>query len=221
MTVIIIITFNTPSEVLKLQLANIKKFCKDDFVIEVIDNSRTRHDMTKEIALPYGNYTRTELPKRDASNSHGAACDFAYKLLKDKYDTFLFLDHDCIPVKDFSVVEILGDKQLGGVLQGVSDTKYLWVGCLMLKRFEEIDFMPDETKRIDTGGGTWKIMNGTNTVLFSERGVNNPKFQHGMYHFYTMICDETFMHFLNTSNWNRNKRNTERINTLIEICTQL
>jgi len=137
MTGIIIITFNTPLEVLKLQLANIKKFCKDDYTIEVIDNSRTKHDMTKDIALSYGNYARTGLPKRDPSNSHGAACDFAYKLLKHKYDTFLFLDHDCIPVKPFSVVEILGDKQLGGVLQGVSDTKYLWIGCFMFHRVEE------------------------------------------------------------------------------------
>lgn len=231
MTGVVIIVFNIDCRIFLLQIQAIKKFCKDEFVIEVIDNS-TNEEQAEAIryhAKDQGvNYTKTEPALNDPSTSHAFAANFSYKLLREQYDYFLYLDHDCIPVKEFSVVEILGDKLIAGVLQGQSETKYFWPGCVMWNNkeidFRAIDFNHYSKLRVDTGGGFYKVIKTygyDRCILFDEIGCQNPDFQDEHYYFYMMIYNKTFIHWLNTSNWRGVERNNERIGTLMNITLNL
>ncbi len=225
---IVIITFNLDCRIFILQIEAIKKFCRDNYVIEVIDNS-TNPELAAAIkhhAFVQGvNYKKTMPSTTDASQSHSFAANHSYRILKNHYDYFFYLDHDCIPVKEFSVVKILGDKIMGGMLHGQAETKYFWPGCVMWKNFaidnNLIDFKPDHKLRIDTGGGFYKVIEAyglDRCVQFDEVGCENPYFTDSFYNFYMMICEGRFMHFINSSNWNPTDRNENRLNHLMNIC---
>lgn len=227
---IVIITFNLDCRIFLLQIQNIKKFCTDDYTIEIIDNS-TNTELSEAIKYHASNegvnYTKTDAGDNDPSTSHAFACNFSYSLLKDQYDYFFYLDHDCIPVKTFSVVEILGDKLIAGVLQGQAVTKYFWPGCVMWNNKIEkrlINFDHNQRLRVDTGGKFHKIIDKygyDKCILFDEIGCKNPYFEDEFYYFYMMIYNKTFIHFINAANWRRVERNEERLNTLINITQNL
>ncbi len=231
MTGIVIITFNLDTRIFILQIESIKRFCLDEYTIEVIDNS-TNDELAEAIRYHAKeqnvNYRRTMPGDNDPSTSHAFAANISYGMLKDQYDYFLYLDHDCIPVKQFSVVEILGDKVIAGLLQGQSVTKYLWPGCVMWNNTKIdkslIDFSHNSKLRIDTGGNFYKIIERygyEEVILFDEIGCQNPYFQDTFYYFYMLINNKTFIHFLNSSNWRKVDRNGERINTLLNITENL
>jgi hypothetical protein len=54
-------------------------------------------------------------------------------------------------------------------------------------------------------------------VFFDEKYYENPHFKKTMYNFYATINDDMFMHFINSSGWNKIEGNEERINSLINI----
>jgi hypothetical protein len=163
-------------------------------------------------------YLKSNSSSQGGSQSHSFAANLSQVVFGDSYELFFYLDHDCFPVKDFSVSETLGDLGLmAGVAQAKAQT-YLWPGCLMFKRgIGEIDFSP--LPGLDTGGGLYKLVNkhGDRIVYFSEEYEENPEFQKGKYKFYSLINDRTFLHFINGSNWNNSNDHRERINSLINI----
>lgn len=229
-TGIIIITFNLDHRIFILQVESLQKFCKDEFTIEVFDNST---DEEKAEAVRYHAerlgiiYKRTIPGTRDASQSHAFSANYSYLKLKESYDYFFYLDHDVIAVKDFSVVEILGDKVVGGMVHGWHGTKYFWPGCLMWNNNtinkDLIDFTPNHDMRTDTGGGTYKIIEEyglENCIEFDEIGCENPLFNTQPYNFYMMIYKQTFMHFLCASNWRNVSDNDKRLNTLMSIAIE-
>ena len=231
MTAIVIIVYNLDARIFLLQIEAIKKFCQDSYVIEVFDNS-TNEELSEAIKYHASNqavkYSRTIPCENDPSHSHAFAANMAYKDVKDNYSHILFLDHDCIPVKPFSVVETLGNKLIAGVLQGQAVTKYFWPGCLMINNkiidTGLVNFNLITKLRTDTGGSLHKIIDRYGydaCIQFDEIGVQNPYFQDEFYYFYLMINNKTFIHFINAANWRGVERNEERLNTLINITENL
>lgn len=228
-TAVVIITYNISSEVFMLQIEAIRKFCKDDFEIEVFDNSS---DVEKAEGIRYHasileiSYCKTHANSLNGSDSHSFAANFSYGILKDKYSLFAYLDHDLLPIKDFSVEEILGDKIIAGVGQIKNGVKYFWPGAVMWDNTkidnDLIDFSPDHEKNLDTGGGLHKIIDeyGEDVcIFFSEAYHQNDGFAGKKYNYYAMI-NGMFMHFVNSSNWNPIKNHDNRINSLLNIARE-
>lgn len=228
MTGIVIITYNIETRVFILQVEAIKRFCPEA-VIEVFDNST---DFELSEAVKYYcriyeiNYRKTETTNLDPSRSHAFAANYAYQKLRDDYDIICFFDHDLIPVKPFSPKDILGDNMIAGVTQG-KKIKYLWPGCLFINNcIIDKDIVNFSVKTgLDTGGELHNIIDRypDRVVYFNEIGCNNPLFTEGFYHFYIMIHNKTFLHFLNTSGWNgkESANNDIRISSLISIANDL
>src|SRR3990167_7040052 len=97
---VVVITYNISTEIFLLQIKAIRKFCKDDFTIEVYDNSTDQpiyeriyyHSTRLEL-----NYTKTFAGGKNSSDSHSFSANLAYQKLKDKYEMIFFIDHDCLP----------------------------------------------------------------------------------------------------------------------------
>jgi hypothetical protein len=227
--VIVIITYNLQPDIFLLQVKSIRKFCKDDFDIKVFDNSYNPelaqailyHCNTLDIE-----YRKTHASSRDGSDSHAFAANLSFSLLKNKYDVFVYLDHDLIPVKPFSVMEILQDKVLAGLGQGQT-VRYMWPGCVMFKADEIgkglIDFTPNHQLTLDTGAGFYRVIEAFGEgrcVFFNEEYVENSEYT-GEYKFYSMINNGMFMHFVNSSNWNPIENNKGRLNSLYNIAEKL
>lgn len=220
---IIIITYNAHNLFLK-QIERINKHCKDDFTIIVIDNSTETESI---VAIRYFcetlklEHRKTEAKSENSSSSHAFAANYAHNRYGKEYDYFLYLDHDAFPVKDFSVVDILGNREFAGIGQAKPKATYLWPGCLMFKRTqatdERLDFSPNHDLQLDTGGNLYSLIDKENTVFFNEIHVQNPEFNKGMYNFYASINDGMFIHFINASNWNMDYNNTERMNSLLNL----
>lgn len=221
---IVIITYNIPSEIFILQIQAIRKLCKDDFTIQIFDNS-TKEDMAEAIRyhseLLGIKYRKTNPSVGEGSLSHSWSSNLSYQTLKDEYDYFFYLDHDCIPVVNFSVVEILEDKLYAGIAQ--KTPTYLWPGCFMFNNnaidHNLIDFTPNHTLGLDTGGELFHLVDKYGKemgVFFKENYCQNQHFNHKLYNHYAMIQD-TFMHFIAASNWISIEHHTERINGLIAI----
>lgn len=224
-TAIVIITYNN-ADLISKQVECIRKFCKDEFDIVIIDNS-TKKEVIE--AVKYYNitlkclYFKTMAQTGDNSMSHAFAANFSYSKLKDGYDYFAFFDHDLFPVMDFSVIKILENKIMAGLAQEKAK-KYFWPGCLMFDntKIEQslIDFSPSLELGLDTGGNLYKIIEkytDADFTFFNEQYHQNPYFKKSKYDFYPMINNDMFMHFLNGSNWNNSNDNTERINSLLNI----
>lgn len=224
---IVVITFNIHPEVFLLQVAALKKFCKDDFDILVIDNS-SNADAAENIryhsSVQHLSYTKTFAGGQGSSDSHSFASNFAYQKFKDEYDFFFFLDHDCIPVKDFSVIEILNGGHVAAGIGQDKKKKYPWPGCFMLANNavdkDLVDFSTNSEFQLDTGGNLYLIIEeyGNESFKdFNESYHQNPGFVSKDYGFYSMINDEMFVHFVNGSNWNAKADYGNRINSLINV----
>jgi glycosyltransferase involved in cell wall biosynthesis len=228
---ICIITYNIPIEVINLQIACIRKFCKDEHRIIIVDNSSDRaaiDSITYHINQDQEiSYLKTKATSHNGSDSHAFAANLSYTFIKNKYDNLLYLDHDCIPVKDFSVKEILGEKLFAGIGHGKQKT-YFWPGCFMFNN-KDIDrslvnFSPSHDLGLDTGGHTYQLIERygiEKALFFDEQYVQNEHFSHSFYNFYTLINNGMFLHFVNASNWNQAENHEERLNSLINLTKKI
>lgn len=227
---IIIVSYNIPSEVFLLQVAAIRKFCKDDFAVEVVDNSDDAElaSHIKYHAEQLGvNYCKTFADSKNGSDSHTWAANFAYQQFKDVYDFLLFIDHDCIPVVPFSIIEILsGGHVMAGLGQG-QKKKYMWAGMVMLanERIDKslVDFSTNAEFGLDTGGNLYKIVDAygeSSCIFFNESYHQNPYFKNPKYGYYAMINNCMFLHFVGASNWVGLSDHKERIASLINIAKE-
>lgn len=228
---VIIITYNISIEIFLLQIAAIRKFCKDEeYRIEIIDNSdnlKCAEDIRYHAEQLELRYTKTFSSSNNSTDSHSFASNFAYQKLKGTYDYFFFSDHDLIPVKEFSIIEILsGGHVIAGLGQGAKKT-YFWPGCVMWKENavekDLIDFGFSHELGLDTGGNLYKVVEKygkENCIFFNEAYHQNPNFNNNQYAHYAMIKDGTFMHFVAASGWSGADRHEERINSLINIAKE-
>lgn len=223
---IVIVTYNIDVRVFLLQIMAIKKFCKDDFEIIVVDNSTDKgsiESISYHCDIDRGIiYHKTVPSSFDGSESHAFAVNYIHNKIRGEYNYCFFLDHDCIPVKDFSVTEILADRLCAGVGQQKS-RRYFWAGCFMYDTVNvstKFTFSPNRILGLDTAGDTYRIIEEYGVdkcVFFDEQHVQNPEFNKSMYDFYSLIFNGTFIHFINASNWNRSESNEERLSSLINI----
>lgn len=224
---IIIICYNIPSEVFLLQVAALRKFCKDEFVIEVIDNSSDAEaaEHTRYHSSVLGlNYTKTFAGGKGSSDSHSWAANFAYQKVKDLYDMLLYLDHDCIPVTEFSIVDILNGGHVAAGIGQEKAKKYFWPGLFMLSNCavdkDIVDFSTNSEFGLDTGGNLYKIIEKYGEeacIFFNESYHQNPDFISKDYGYYAMINDQMFLHFVNGSNWNTKADHQQRISSLVNV----
>lgn len=227
---VIVVVYNLFSEVFLLQMEALKKFCKDEFEVEVIDNS-SDFDLAEQIKyhadLMGIGYTKTFANSQNGSDSHTWAANFAYQKFKHDFKEMLFIDHDVIPVMDFSVSDILnGGHVMAGLGQGAKK-KYMWAGMVMLsnERIDKsiVDFSTNQEFGLDTGGNLYKIIEKygeENCIFFNESYHQNPYFKGVSYAHYAMINNSMFMHFVNGSAWNPVENNQERISSLINIAKE-
>lgn len=218
---IVVVTYNCEQIFLK-HVEKIKKHCKDPFELIVIDNSTEQKtiDFISYHSIRLGlTYVKSKASSINGSQSHAFAANLSQVMFKNKFSHFLYLDHDCFPVKDFSVIKTLGEeKTMAGIGQGKLKT-YLWPGCLMFKSDVEIDFSPNHEFKLDTGGNIYKSIeaNPSGVRYFNETYSENPEFNKNFYSFYSLINNETFLHFINASNWNNKNDHQERINSLLNL----
>lgn len=227
---IIIVVYNLSSEIFLLQTAAIRKFCKDEFTIEVIDNS-SNLELAEQIryhAEKLGvNYTKTFASSNNSSDSHSFAANLSYQKVKDLYEFVFYIDHDVIPVKEFSVVEILsGGHVAAGLGQGAKKT-YFWPGLVMigLERIdrEMVDFSPSSEFGLDTGGNLYKIVDAygkDNCIFMNEAYCQNQYFNGHQNNHYAVLNNAMFMHFVAASNWHNKDKHEERINSLLNIAKE-
>jgi len=209
---IVIIVYNIDSLILR-QVECIERFCKDSYDIIIEYHA-------KRLAIEY---IKTFSSDKNGSESHVFACNLSYQKLRNRYDYFLYLDHDNFPIRELSILNILKDKAMAGLGQKKSRL-YYWPGCVMWNdtKFKNniIDFSCNNKLGLDTGGNLYKAIESIgedNCVFFNEHYRGNPYFKKGFYNFYATINDGMFMHFINGSNWNPTDKNEERINSLINI----
>lgn len=228
---IVIIVYNT--QLIHKQIECIKKFCKDErYEIVVVDNSNDQNciDFTKyHTENNKCQYIKTFPTGSDPSQSHAFAFNTAFKkLYADGYQYYCFLDHDNFPIKPFSVRQILGETKKAAGLAQNKTKMYLWPGCLMLNMYMEdpglINSNPSHTYGLDTGGEMYKFYEhiGHDAILFMDEAyAQNPVFVGRPYEYYSLIYNQTFLHFVNGSGWNNSEEDqsitTERVNSLIQI----
>lgn len=217
-TAVIIIAFND-SRLIEKQLELIDKFCTDKPDIIIFDNSNVECIKTN-FKSNHIYYNFTEGYYINPSDSHSVAANAAYKMFSPFYDKLLFLDHDCFPIKYFSISDILYGYPAAGVGQEKTKT-YFWPGCVAfdIKQLNgfPVDFSTNQIYGLDTGGNLFPIIRKFKTVFLHERYVMNPYFTEPPYNFYSLIYVDTFLHFTNASNWNNTPLNEQRIESLYKI----
>lgn len=218
---VVVITYNCHQIFLK-HVEKIQKHCKDPFELVIIDNSTDQKtiDFISYHSIRLGlTYVKSTASSVNGSQSHAFAANLSQVMFKDTFTHFLYLDHDCFPLRDFSVFETLGEnKSMAGIGQG-KEKQYLWPGCLMFKSDVEIDFSPNQEFKLDTGGNIYKAIeaNKQGVKYFNENYSENPEFNKNFYSFYSLINSGTFLHFINASNWNNKDNHEERINSLLNL----
>ncbi len=216
-TAVIIIAFND-ARLIRKQLELIDKFCFDSPDIIVFDNSNI-----ERINVAFkSNHIYYKFPGYylNPSDSHSTAANAAYKMFSPFYDKLLFLDHDCFPIKNFSIKTMLNGAHVSGLGQQKSKV-YFWPGCVafdvkQLNGFP-VDFSTNQEHGLDTGGNLFHVFEKFGGVCLNEQCVMNPYFTELPYNFYSTIFNGTFMHFTNASNWNKTPLNEHRIETLYNI----
>lgn len=225
---ICVITYNIDIRIFLLQIGAIRKFCKDSYHITVVDNSTNDHNARqilhhcRELGL---DHKKTNSAHGPGTESHAFSANLSYQKWMNGHDYLLYIDHDCIPVKPFSIVDLLKNRKIGG-LAHMGQKKYFWAG-LVFWNDQEVDrnlinFMPSHEFQLDTGGMLYRMIEKygeENCVYLPEEYVQNPHAEFSMYNFYSMIGG-IFMHFINSSNWNNQERNDERLNSLINIANE-
>lgn len=224
---VFIIVYNLSSEIFLLQMAAIKKFCTDkDYEVIITDNS-SNAEMAEDIRYHASILELTYIKTFSGgmgSDSHAFASNFIFQKYKEAFDVYFFLDHDCLPIKPFSCIEILsGGHAMAGIGQGAEKT-YVWPGCVMwnaqVVERGLIDFSPSSIFHLDTGGNLYLVIDKygkDSCIFFNEAYHENPYFHSTQYGHYATINNEMFLHCVNASNWNDKGRHQERINTLINI----
>lgn len=224
-TAIVIITYNA-AELIRLQIEALRKYCKDNADIIIIDNSNMLEaiDSIKYHAEDLKcTYIKTNSASQNGSKSHAFAANLSYLKIKDAYEFIFYIDHDCFPIRPFSVSEVLGSDLLAGIGQVKSGKTYLWPGCFMFNNKEIghhlIDFSTNDKYGLDTGGNLYKALEQHTQKVkhFNEEHCENPYYYKSFYNFYALINDKMFMHFVNASNWNNTNDHGERINSLINV----
>ena len=227
---IVIIAYNEP-RFTPVQLDLIAKYCKDtDYDIWVFDNSfmeKKAKEISYHTTLRRHQYFKTTARAVNSSVSATFALNVSYARLHDRYDYFLYLDHDAFPVREFSVKEELGDALMAGLGQQKAKM-YFHTAHLMFNNRDIdhalINFECNDQYQLDTGGNLYRVIEHypDRVKYWDEAYEENPYFTKGFYNFYSMVNNGMFMHFINGSGWNKAELagHDERINALLNVLSE-
>lgn len=228
-TALIIVVYNTAEFIVK-QVETIRRFCKDAPDIIIIDNSNIP-EVSEAILYRIRDlkciYDKTNSSSGNPSLSHAFAANFAYFKYHKSYDVLFFIDHDLFPVKEFSILEILGNKLIAGMAQTKPSGKtYMWPGCFMISsnvESELVNFNPNSEYGLDTGGNLYILIEKYGKeycVFFNEHYNENIHFKKIHYNVFSVIADGLFYHWVNGSGWSTSltkEENLERLSGLMAI----
>jgi hypothetical protein len=229
---IIIIAFNDV-DLIGTQISLISRLCMNRYNTDIIIFDNSSNDTIAKKMSGFDNpeinvyYHRFIGMHFNPSESHAYACNMSYKKFSKDYASMLFLDHDCFPIKPFTVEELVSGYIAAGV--GQSKTKkYFWPGCLAFNVEALLGFVPNfsisHEHGLDSGGLLHVLIDffgETRCKFFDERKVLNRGFNDETYPEYAIINDGMFMHFINASGWNKNENNNARIQSLYKILNDL
>lgn len=220
------VAFNRP-DVTRWQIHLVKRYLADAHSFLVADNS-TNPDRRAEIravcaeaGVPY-----FSLPENlfRASRSHGAAMNWVFETLvrRDQPAFFGFLDHDIFPLEHLSIAAKLEGRGLYGVRRTETPTAggwFLWAGYSFFDgkyARQELDFLPSDYYKMDTGGGNWPIFRdiASDEVRFApiewmRIGPGDDPFSD----FFQLI--DGWLHVWNTSQWKKSE--ADRSGALLEL----
>jgi hypothetical protein len=229
---IIIIAFND-IDLIGTQVNLISKMCSNIDTTDIIIFDNSSNDTIAEKIGNFHNPKANVYYKRfigmhfNPSESHAYACNMAYKKYSAQYANMLFLDHDCFPIKPFTVEELVYGYIAAGVGQHKTK-KYFWPGCVAFNIEALLGFVPNFSIShefgLDSGGLLHLLIDffGENRCnFFDERKVLNKDFNDASYPEYAIINDGMFMHFINASGWNKNENNNARVQSLYKILNEL
>ena len=169
-TVILTIAFNNVY-VIKEQIELIEKFCKNNYIHIIADNSTDikKRNEIKNICQKKINIYYYSLPEKnpynnyDSSSSHGASINYLWINILSKLDNIkyiLLLDHDIFPTKEFDLKNMLYNTPFYGVVKERKMGWYLWPGFSCFKKNfcdrKKLDFLP--SKYGDTGSANYEIL---------------------------------------------------------------
>ena len=147
-------------EFIELQVRLFKKFCLDDYCLNIINNGYLDMELKiSEISKDLG-VNCISLPEKSPhqfqSHSHAFALEHVIQniIKKDNSsDVTVIIDSDVFPFKEFSFIEILNGKLIGGMYQQRDDYEYVSSIITIFKN--DIDLKHFTIHGMaDTGSGT-------------------------------------------------------------------
>lgn len=227
MNAVIIVVYNQ-AIYLQKQIDLFRKYLVGEYDIIVADNSSDQlvSGIIANICEYNGVvYEKLDIGKHSPSVSHAKAIEYIQSQYYSSYSKIGFFDHDIFPVMQFTYEELLNSQPIAGVYQDRQNGayKYMWPGCLIydtrLVDLKSLKYMPCTVNGVglDTGGELYYyLLTLDNPSYLIEEHIKNPYWKKTPYDFYSFIGSK-FMHFINGSNWNNQKDNKERLETLFRI----
>lgn len=217
--------FNRP-DILELQVDCLKKFLLNDFVINVIHDTRNGHlvqeftDVCDKLRNKYDGLEiiycqHNSLEGLQSSEYHSEVLQWTYDtIVKSINDAIiLFLDHDIFLIEELNLIEEMLEYDIVGLLQERAHIKYVWPGLVAFKResFSNINWKCGEIEgqKVDSGGGTYTILRDEK-IRYKNTGAAYPDSyknlvltDHNVTHGYNfeLHYDGKFLHSRNACNW--------------------
>lgn len=168
------------------------------------------------------------------SYSHGAALNWAYHhiIRSRRPESFVFFDHDIIPIKPYDFIAALGTQDFYGVERMRRYGWYLWAGWCVFRLDsiidKRVDFSPTYIKHsyLDTGGHNFLTIfchyNHSDLRFASSethRIRTTPKLRthNDIYHSDCIqLIDKAWIHIVNGSNYAHIKGKEEMVSLMLE-----
>lgn len=221
---IILSTYNRP-DLLPIQVDCIKKRFKNNYQIIVLHDSRNQEYVSEfeticnQLNLPL--YHHDSVPGKSPSQYHGEAIQWIYDtVIKNdpECDLFLILDHDMFVIRDFDLIEYMGDYDICGNYQSRGSVGYIWPGLIMFRNSHiknlDFNFLPGmyNGELLDTGGGTHLLINSSGIRYkqttycypdtYNDIDLSDPNVNLG--YGFELHVDDKFLHFRNACGWHNN-----------------
>jgi glycosyltransferase involved in cell wall biosynthesis len=119
---IYVVQYNKP-EFMELQYRLINKYCKDEFEYIIVNNADNDDNVERFHEFCVNNNVREIQTFQDRipnTQDHSRALKYVYDeyLSKDESDFRVVMDHDMFPFGNFSIADVMGDFEVGGIKLG-------------------------------------------------------------------------------------------------------
>jgi glycosyltransferase involved in cell wall biosynthesis len=221
---IVLSTFNR-SDLLPIQIECIQKRFKNNYEIIVLHDSRNNEYVSefeticRDLNISF--YHHDSIPGKNPSQYHGEAIQWIYDTViknDSECDLFLILDHDMFLIRDFDLIEHMGDYHICGNYQSRGLVSYIWPGLIMFRNSKiknhNFNFLPGvyHGELLDTGGGTHLLINSLDIKYkqtsycypdtYNDIDLLDPNVNLG--YGFELHLNDKFLHFRNACGWHNN-----------------